>query len=548
MRGDILVVDDEAGPRESLRIILKPDHDVRVVDGGREALREIERKQPDLVLLDLRMPDMDGTEVLTLVKSRYPDVAVAIITAYAAVESARLAVRYGALDYLTKPYSARDVERIVEKALSVRRRQHDAELMAGQLAKMAALLVGRAADLDPADRAGLAGALDSLQSVQTSLSEDLESVRGLSELGEMAASITHDINNLLTVILTSSQILLALLDPSPPPGHDMLDVTSQAARIARAAEDCSKIIRRVKDFVRLNVSFQPSIVDVNQIVASVVDLKRGTAVPPRGNVEFVLRRANVPLIPGDEVALRTVLLNLVENSLEALTEGGIIELGTAYRNGCVEVRVRDTGCGMAPEVLANATRAFYTTGKEGGTGLGLSTADRVVRRHRGVLGIESEPGKGTTVTMRLPTHPHMDLVDDSTPAAPLTRAGHATGTLIVADDNDAIRDLIISVLEAEGYTVLGASDGLQAWALFEQNSRRADPAPIMLVADHEMPGLLGRDLALRVKQADARIPVLIVSGYIPQGDKGPEDEMIPKPFDIRDLVRRVNGLMTRLPN
>ena len=542
MRGDILVVDDEPGPRESLRMILKQDHNVRTADSGSAALREIERQKPDLVLLDLRMPDMDGTAVLTEVKSKYPEVEVAIITAYAAVESARLAVRYGAVDYLTKPYSTADVERIVEKALNSRRREHDAAVLAAQLTKLTETLLGRAGSIGAQHRAGVADALDSLESVQSDLHEDLESVRGLGEMGEMAASVTHDINNLLTIVLTSAQSLLAQLDAGD--SERVADITPQVARIARAAEDCSTMIRRIKDFVRVNVNYQPSPIDVNEIMSSAVALMRDADSGARRQVEYRVRCGSVPTIYGDEVALRTVLLNLLENSLDALAGQGFVELSSEAHDGWVRICVRDNGCGMSPQVLAQATQAFFTAHKSSGTGLGLSTAERVVRRHQGRLSIESEEGKGTAVTIELPVRQRPHLADIPEATEPAAQRG---GSLIVADDDHTIRDLMAAVLEAEGYCVLRASDGREAWSLFENAYDGADSKRLMLVLDHEMPGMTGRELTSRVKAVDPQIPVLIVSGYISSDDGGPEDALIGKPFDIRDLVESVRNLMAGLP-
>jgi signal transduction histidine kinase len=549
MRGDILVVDDEAGPRESLRMILKQDHVIRTAASGPEALAAIENRKPDLVFLDLRMPGMDGTEVLRRVKETWPDVAVAIITAHAGVESARLAVRFGAVDYLTKPYSVADVTRIVDKALDTRREQHDAQVLAAQLAKMTETLGGWARSLDAERRAGVTDAVNSLVSVQTSLPHDLESVRKLSELGEVTAEVTHDINNLLTVILTNSQYLLFQLEGQPQAqsaaAGDPAAVTGRVSRIVRAAEDCSMIIRRVKDFVRLNVSHRPTRINVSELLSSAVDMKRDAVPSQGGTVEYVMRLRPVPEVYGDEVALRTVIVNLIDNSLDAITGEGTIELSTAREGDFVHVTVKDNGCGMPPEVLANATQAFFSANKNHGTGLGLSTADRVAKRHKGTLRVESEPGAGTTVTIELPvfkagvSDSEQARAPKSTTTTPYDEGER--GTVILVDDEDGIRELMAAVLETDGFHVVRAVDGLQGWELFQRERAEANGGRLMVVTDHEMPGLEGRELARRIKAADERVPVLIVSGYISERT-GPEDELMPKPFDVGEFLASVNRL------
>ncbi|MCE5219154.1 response regulator [bacterium] len=556
MRGNILVVDDEGGPRESLRMILKMDHDVRTAESGPIALAEIARQKPDLVFLDISMPDMPGTEVLRQVKEQWPDVEVAIITAHAAVDSARLAVRFGALDYLTKPYSIADVTRIVDRALSARRQQHDSDVLSAQLAKMAETLGGWARSLD-ADRSdGIAHAVDSLRSVQSSLPEDLESMRKLSELGEVTAEVTHDINNLLTVILTNSQFLLMQLEgqveaevsPKDPPA-----VASRVSRIVRAAEDCSMIIRRVKDFVRANVSHPAVTLNVNDLVSSAVDLKRDVNGESDRQVEYVMRLRPVPKIQGDEIALRTVIVNLIENSLDAVGKEGTIELSTELRDGFVRIQIRDDGCGMSPEVLENAKGAFFSANKPQGTGLGLSTADRVARAHQGRLEIDSAEGVGTTICLLIPpvnaqpeAAPTMDTAETRPEGSQAVTAPAATpenpkGIILLVDDEEGIRELMAAVLETDGYRVLQAPDGRQGWEMFQREHHRADDLPLVVVTDHEMPQLTGRELSLLVKRLDPTVPVLIVSGYITE-HTGPEDAVLGKPFDLQEFLECVRGL------
>ena len=548
MRGNILVVDDEPGPRESLRMILKTAHDVRTATCGAEALEEVERLEPDLVFLDLRMPGMDGTEVLQRIKSVHPDVEVAIITAYAAVDSARLAIRCGAIDYLTKPYAVVDVERIVERALAVRRQQHDAAVLAAQLAKMTETLATRTPALDSGDRQDVAQAVGHLQSMQTELNEDLESVRALSELGEVAAEVTHDINNLLTVVLIDSQYLLMQIDAQR--GAESDAIGQRVSRIVRAAEDCTTIIRRIKDFVRLNVNFRPSLLDVNELVNSAVALKRGAASSTGKEPELRIELGGVVPIYGDEVGLRTVLVNMIENSLDALDEG-FVEVTTGFKSGNVVIQVRDNGRGMSPEVLAKATEAFFSSDKPHGTGLGLSTADRIIRRHE---------GQGTTITIELPVKAGQrggSGAPSATQAPPRPAPLYApteaprqpgeSGTVVLADDEDSIREFMASVLEADGYEVLRAKDGAEGLQCFEQVRARGDGCRLIVITDQEMPAMTGRELAARVKATDPTIPVLIVSGYqLPDG-RGAEDALLTKPFGIRDLLDRVQELVAGVP-
>lgn len=537
MRGNILIVDDEAGPRESLRQILKQDHHVRTAAGGEEALAEVARDVPDLVFLDLRMPGMDGTQVMKEIKAWHPDVGVAIITAYAGVDSARLALRLGAIDYLTKPYSVTDVTRIVDKALDDRRQKHDAEVLAGQLRMLTEELVHKSSGLAPEDTGELVKAVATLRNIQTSLSDDLETVEELCKLGEATAEVSHDVNNLLTVILTSAQFLVAQAEKEGE--ANSAAIAHRAARILNAATDCAAIMRRIKDFVRVNINEQPTPVDINALVSAAVSLK-GDAVSASGDaVEFVLRLKPTPMVEGDPVALRTMLVNIIENALDALGANGVVELTTAADEDWATVAVKDNGCGMSADVVAQATQPFFSSRKAHGTGLGLSIVDRIVKRHHGELHIDSAPGAGTALTIKLPIR----IASPDTATAPQAlAAGSRRGRVLLVEDEESIRDLMATVLSAEGYEVVVAQNGEEGWSLFQELRGRNGREPLLVVTDHEMPGMLGRGLAQSIKEADGSVPVLVVSGYIFEG-VGPEDALLHKPFGISELVACVGRLM-----
>jgi len=537
MRGDILVVDDEAGPRESLRMILKPDHDVRIACNGQEALDEIEKRKPDLIFLDLKMPGMDGTEVLRLAKERHPDVAVAIMTAYAGVESARLAVRLGAVDYLMKPYSVADVERVVTEVLSARRQEHDARVLADQVASMANSLSARAGAWDKAAASSVAEAADSLKSLHETVGDDLASVQELCELGEVTAEVSHDINNFLTVILASSEFVLTQLESGRECPPETLN--RRVSAIMRAAGDCTAMVQRIKSYVRAEVDEEHGLVQLNNVVSSAVDMAREKAAARGTRVGFVTHLNDVPPVPGDETALKNVLVNLVENSLDAMPEGGTVELRTLVSDEKVRIQVCDTGAGMSADVLAKATKAFYSTKQSRGTGLGLSVVNKIVRGHQGQLSITSAVGVGTTVTIELPVALTVTEFEEE---GCQPDEDSRKPTVIVADDQDAMRDIISNVLQAEGYDTLCAADGTEAWRLFQDVHPTMPPGALVVVADHEMPGILGLDLAELVKEADADTPVMIVTGYSVPATQA-VDALMHKPFGTQDLVDNVGRLM-----
>lgn len=540
MRADIIVIDDEAGPRAALRIVLKQDHDVRTADSGPAGLAMVEEQKPDLVFLDLNMPGMDGTEVLQEIKSRHPDIQVAIITAYAAVESARLAVRFGAIDYLIKPYAVSDVLQIVDKALETRRQDHDDTVLAAQLARMSDNLVEYTEALAKDAPAGVADAVDSLRAFQSTIDEDLETVRQLYELGEVTAEFSHDLNNLLTIILTSSQFLHEQLSAQDQP--DPRSIGRWVSTIATAAGDCTTMLEQIKSYVRMNVNQNPQPVCANDLVASVGQMVRDRVATQDRDVEVLVHQETVPRVPGDEVALRSVLVNLFENSLDAIQDEGCVELATETGGNWVCIHVRDNGCGMSAETLARVKQAFFSTKQSKGTGLGLSIADKVAKRHQGRLLIDSTQGEGTTVTLQLPIEPALAADQHEQPQPAPTARQRRYGTVLVVEDQPAMLELMAKMLQAEGYTVVGAHDGVEGWRLFRSMCDEPGDDPFVVVTDHEMPNMLGRELAAKVKQVDRSVPVILVTGYEVPGE-GPEDAIVGKPFGVEEFVGGVNRQM-----
>ena len=242
MRADIIVVDDESGPRESLRMILNLEHDVRLASSGPEALALVAERKPDLVFLDIRMPEMDGIEVLRRIKETAPDVEVAMITAYAAVQSAQRAMRLGALDYITKPFGVSEVEAVVERALARRREQHEERLLFEQLDRAIDQISGQlaAARRDADEGHELAKGLTSAHS---SLQDQINEVLRLNSIGEVAAEVAHDLNNFLSTILFRIEIMLLDLDHTQ--GVDVQTLSEGLEQIALAARDGGEALERL---------------------------------------------------------------------------------------------------------------------------------------------------------------------------------------------------------------------------------------------------------------------------------------------------------------
>ncbi len=535
-KADILVIDDEAGPRDSLRMILKDSHRVRTAKSGPEGLEMIREQKPDLVFLDIRMPEMDGVEVMRRIKKLDPDIEVSIVTAYAAVESAQEAVRQGALDYLSKPFAVSDVRDIVDRALQRCRRRADQQAVLERVQQISATLAGQLDDLgvqpDASDQAGL---LEQLTSAHGSIEDQLGNVGRLSAIGEIAAEVAHDVNNFLSAMLLRIEILLLRTREREQLSAE--EVTATLQGIQQSVRDSVQTVERISSFSQSD-PYEPSEqVQVNDILKSAADVSLGRASRHEDQT-MIWDLQDIPEVIGNATALRTLFVNLFINAWQALDGPGEIHIGSRADNGNVVVEISDSGCGMSPQTLERIGQPFFTT-KEEGTGLGLSIAQRVINRHGGRMMFESTPEVGTTVTVSLPV---------GGPESQAQRPSQAPDVLVV-DDDEAFVDAISKVLDHHGWTVSANNSGVAGLAEFEALLEENGRPPQVAIIDLRMPDLKGTDLAKRIKQLAPEVYTILVSGYLneePEAGVSPHfDLVISKPFEPEQLVQRVAAACAR---
>jgi two-component system, cell cycle sensor histidine kinase and response regulator CckA len=258
-----------------------------------------------------------------------------------------------------------------------------------------------------------------------------------------------------------------------------------------------------------------------------------------------VRPQAVPAIYGSPTALRTAVMNIVINARQALPEGGgAVTITTGVENEEVVNRIHDTGRGIPTEIMPHITEPFFTTKGEHGSGLGLSVARKVISCHDGRLEFNSTLDAGTTVTLRLPVCAEEPLAaaepcDDS---ATTTAHGEVPNVLVVEDDVETLTHMVSS-LAAMGLRPQGVRRAEEALSSFEEYLRSHQEAPPVLVTDLHLPGLLGTELARRVKQLAPNTRVILISGYITEEATQITcpyvDAIIKKPFRLPDLIKHM---------
>ncbi len=365
----------------------------------------------------------------------------------------------------------------------------------------------------------------------------------LESLGKLAGGIAHDFNNMLGVIVNYASFVI---EEATSPEPDVQAIAADARQVVRAGERATDLTHQLLAFARREV-VRPRALDLNAVIAGVEPALR-TAVGER--ITLIVRPgADVPPVVWDPGQIEQLLLNLAVNARDAMPNGGNLVIETAGHRltrgdqdhapgDYVRLCVRDSGRGMPADVADRAFEPFFTTKASGeGTGLGLATVYGIVTQAGGSVRISSEPGVGTTVTMLIPAGDTAPAEPE--PAEPVSTGGNGE-TLLVVEDEAALRDVAGRILAGAGYRVLAADGGHQALELAALHDGTID----LLLSDVMMPGMLGKELAERLVDARPDTRVLYMSGYArpvlaSQGTLDPGVALLEKPFTAEALLSAV---------
>ncbi|HYA17482.1 MAG TPA: PAS domain S-box protein [Bryobacteraceae bacterium] len=367
------------------------------------------------------------------------------------------------------------------------------------------------------------------------LMEQRQQSERLESVGRLAAGVAHDFNNLLTVINGYSEMSLSHMHSSDP-GRKVL------VEIRKAGEQAAALTRQLLTFSRRQL-IEPGPVALNQVI---LESERMFEQLLGGRIRLVtLLAPGLGHVLADKAQLQQVLMNLMTNAMHAMPQGGTIRIETsiaAHPEGdagdWILLAVSDNGVGMDSETLSHVFEPFFTTRKDGkGTGLGLSIVYGIVKQSNGCLTVESEPGKGTTFRIWLPRVEEPNPVSGES-ASPVHPEG--SETVLVVEDREDVRRLVVSILERRGYRVESAPSGESALELVRNLRQPID----LLLTDVVMPGMNGRELAARLTARDSRLKVILMSGYAadvitPENLEESGIAFLQKPLTADVLISRV---------
>ena len=391
------------------------------------------------------------------------------------------------------------------------------------------------------------GTLQKNESQKQRLEEQLRQSQKIEALGRLAGGVAHDFNNLLTVIKGHSDLMVERLDS----GHPLLGSGQQ---IRKAADRAAALTRQMLAFSRQQ-ALEATVFDLNALVTDMCKLLNRLI---HEDVEFVFRPGeSLGRVKADTGQIEQVLLNLVVNACDAMAQGGkltvethnlLVDADYAGTRPTLEVghytvlTVTDTGHGMDAETKARIFEPFFTTKEQGkGTGLGLATVYGVVKQSGGFIWVETSPGAGSRFEVYLP-RVEADIKPAQTEKLTPARAC-ASETVLLAEDEEGVRQLACEFLTAAGYRVFVAQDGERALKIAEMLNE-----PIhLLVTDVVMPKMRGPELAERLKRVRPDIKVVYMSGYLDQDASSEhsvgDSEYLQKPFSRDLLVHRVGAAL-----
>src|SRR5437764_15337957 len=367
----ILVIDDEMGPRESLRMLLKPNYQVHTADCVATGLKLLKEKQPDTIVMDIRMPGVSGIEGLRQIREIDPNLSVVMLTGFGALETAKEALRLGANDYISKPFDAHEMQQVIDRNVERTRAHRTSENAAAEIKEL-----------------------------NNRLLKQLAQKERLASLGQASAEFVHDLGNPLTIVWGYVQLLARRLEKSEE--DESASSVKELKIIEQHVRTCRELLTMWQGYGNVEAS-PPRPVSVSATLREI--LKGLASVADQKGIAFRVTICEDPcVLLGDALQLNRAIQNVLINAIQACPDkSGIVTVTCTQKDFYVDLRVEDNGPGIPAGQLNKVFDPYFTTKQaKSGTGLGLYITKKVVEDHNGSIKVESTPGAGTVFTIRLP--------------------------------------------------------------------------------------------------------------------------------------------------
>lgn len=471
------------------------------VDSPDTLVAALEKSEWDVVIADHAMPKFDSIRALELFQARGLDIPFIVVSGKIGEEIVVEALKAGANDYIMKDNLLRLVPAVEREIREARLRKE-----------------------------------------RKKIKSELRQSQKLESIGRLAGGISHDFNNILTAIGGYAELTAKDLGPKHPRYSTVME-------IQKATKRASALTRQLLTFSQRQ-RFLPQVLDLNTVAANFENMLQRVLGE---DIELVTKlEAGSDRVEADQLGIEQILLNLAVNAREAMPDGGKLTIRTAnvqideefarthpgLRPGpYVLISASDSGIGMDKETKSHLFEPFFTT-KDGGTGLGLSTIYGIVLQSKGHIMVESWAGQGSTFTIFVPhcdKRPPRNTELITMPSDAL----QGSETVLVVDDEEAVRAMLAEALATNGYKTVQAANGMEAIQIFEKHLDQVD----LVITDVVMPGISGPELKTKLVEKRPDIKVLYISGYpdraVGEGLLGAGVYFLQKPFSLERLARKV---------
>jgi len=514
-----LIIDDEPVSASAIGISLAAagQEEVLIIDDPRDAVRAFREYKPDIVLLDVSASLENGFQVLEDLRNQVaPDdhLPFIVITTDPAESMRRKALTAGASDFLAKPFGSTELRLRVENLLRTR-------FLHNGLREQNRLLDKRVTERTQE----LEAALDELRETQRQAIRE----QRLHAFSEMAGGVVHDFNNVLMILMSLTDVMERRTADTELQAH--------VGTMQGVLQEGAQLVARLNYFCRPRHDddiFMPT--DLRRVVEEAVNLAKPKwqNTEREGEIRLALEMEKVEPLPCNAMEMREALFHLLLNAVDAMPKGGELAVTMRRAEGGVELLVGDTGTGMTEEARLRCLDPFYSTKGETGTGLGLAMVQGIVRRHGGEVDVKSKPGEGSVFRIFLPQKNATALAARPSQALMMARPLR----VLLAEDDERLRELMGLQLESMGHFVETARDGNEALRKFHESPFD------LIVTDLSMPQLNGVALVEAVREIIAEIPVIMLTGYgamlLPDGERPPGvDVLLAKPVTRDNLAAAI---------
>ncbi len=369
----VLIIDDEFGPRESLRFLLKEEYEVFCTDSVDAGIAVLKETPPDIIISDIRMPGKTGIDGLKEIREIDKDVSIILLTGYGSLETAQQAIRLGANDYMKKPFDTKVMRETVAKYIRRTKAMRKKNETAMHLDKL-----------------------------QSEMQEAMQQKEKLAVLGQMSSEFVHDISNPLMVMFGYVELLKEEMDKSSDT-TTATDVFEFIENIQQSAHRCKELLDSWKNYGKKSNTNNEDI-NINDMIREVVASSKPVAAGKNCIIKFD-ENNNLYRVKGNNTQIFRALQNLVTNAIQALPDdgSGIVSINMVADGGNITIKITDNGCGIPEDKLNAIFKPYVTTRKlNGGTGLGLYITRKIIKEHNGDITIENNTDKGVTARLILP--------------------------------------------------------------------------------------------------------------------------------------------------